>query len=141
MRFIHIFTLREKKATRQLPTGAYLKEIMDSKTISKTKERSYLRRAVSNLHRSSPWAARSSPSWHHSHLCGWECQLTLTAAALQGLSPGKDELCVYHMSAFVPKLGFSEKKHLRDNQKLNYLEHRFCMIFTKVRSERIKIQH
>lgn len=138
VRFIHIFTLREKKTTRQLPIGAYLKEIMVSKIISKTKERSDLRRAIPNLHQSSPCAAMSSLSWHHSHLCGWECQLTLTAAALQGLSLGKDELCVYHMQAIMPTLGFSEKKHLHDNQKLNYLEHRFCMIFTKIGSEKSK---
>lgn len=61
MRFIHIFTLREKKTTRQLPIGAYLKEIMDSKIISKTKERSDLRRAIPNLHQSSPMRCHEQP--------------------------------------------------------------------------------
>lgn len=144
VRFCHILTLGEKKAARKLPTGTHLKKIMNSKRISKTdmkKERSDLRHAISNLHQSSPWAAMSSPSWHNSHLCGWEFQLALTAAALQGLSLGEDDLCVYHMSAIMPKLGFSEKKYLCDNQKLNYLEHRFSMTFTKIRSEGIKIQN
>lgn len=117
---------------------------MNSKLISKSdmkKERSDLRRAISNLHQSSPWAAMSSPSWHNSHICGWEFQLTLTAAALQGLARGRDELCVYHMSTIMAKCGFSEKKYLHENQKLNCLEHRFSMIFTKITSERIKIEH
>lgn len=137
--FIHIFTLREKKKVdRQLPPGGHLEEIMNSKIISKRdmkKERSDQRHAISNLHQSSPWAAMSSPRWHNSHICGWEIQLTLAAAALQGLSLGRDELCVYHMLTIMAKRGFSEKKYLHDNQKLNYLEHRFCAIFTKITSE------
>lgn len=50
VRFIHTFALREKKAARQLPTGAHLEEIMNSKIISNSnmkKERADLR--VCNL--------------------------------------------------------------------------------------------
>ena len=73
MRFIHIFTLAEKKATRQLPTGAYLREIMNSKIIFKTdikKERTDLRHAISKLHQKNhischeqPELAQFTPLW------------------------------------------------------------------------------
>lgn len=112
VRLIHIFTLRERKALRQLPTGVHLEEIINSKIISKSdmkKERCDLRRAISNLHQSCPWAAMSSLNWHNSHICGWQFQLALTAAALQGLSlEGMNDVFTICQTLW-PNMAFQER--------------------------------
>lgn len=101
VRFIHTFTLRKEKGSQKTSYWSTFRRNYELKIISRSdmkKERSDLRYAISNLHQSCPWAAMGSPSWHSSHICGWEFQLTLTAAALQGLSLGRWVMCLPYVS-------------------------------------------